>query len=51
MADLRGQVISHENISRGQRIINYIYTSEEYVVDLMDDENFFDALSSKVKVA
>ena len=47
---LRGQVISHKNIKRGRRIINYISTSEEDAVDLIDNKKFYDALSAKVNV-
>ena len=51
MTYFRGQVISHENISRGRRKINHISTSDEYAVDLMDENNLYDAISAKVNVA
>ena len=50
MTDLRGLFISSENITRGQRIINYISICEDDVVDFTDDENFFNALNDKVNV-
>ena len=51
MTDFRGQVIIHETISRGQRIINSLSSSDEDAVYFTNDNNFFSALIDKVNVA
>ena len=50
MTDFRGEVISNENITRGQRIINYISTSKDHAEDFTDKDNFYKALNIKVNV-
>ena len=37
MTGFRGEVNSSEAIARGQLIINYLSTGEDYVVDFTDD--------------
>ena len=51
MTELRGEVITSETITRGRKITNYLYTSEDYAVDFTDDENVYKALNAKVNVA
>ena len=51
MKYFRGELIGNETIARGQRIINYLSTSEGDAVDFTDDENLFDALTAKTNVA
>ena len=50
MTDFRGKVIIHETITRGRRIINYLSTSDEDVVDFTDSTKFYDFLSDKVNL-
>ena len=50
MSDFRGEFISSETIARGRRIVNSLSTGEDDAVDFRDDENFFNALNSKVNV-
>ena len=49
MTTFREKSIIHETITRGRSIINYLSTSEEYVVYFTDDEHFYDALTTKLK--
>ena len=44
-------VLFNRAIARGRRIIYSLSTFEDDVVDFTDDENFFNALNAKVKVA
>ena len=50
MTELRGEVITSETITRGRKITNYLYTSEDYAVDFTDNENVYKALNAKVNV-
>ena len=50
MSDFRGEFISSETIAKGRRIVNSLSTGEDDAVDFRDDENFFNALNSKVNV-
>ena len=51
MTDFRGEVISKNTITRGQRIINSLSTSQDHAVDFTDDDNFYKAINIKVNVA
>ena len=51
MTNFRGEVISSETITRGQRIINYLSTGKDDVVYFTDDNNLFITLNSKVNEA
>ena len=51
MTDFRGKVISNDTITRGQRIINSLFTSEYHAVVFTDDNNFYKTLNAKVNVA
>ena len=51
MTDFRGKVISNDTITRGQRIINSLSTSQDHAVDFTDDERNYKALKTKVNVA
>ena len=41
----------NETITRGWRIIDYLSTGKENVVDFIDDKKFFDVCNAKVIVA
>ena len=51
MNDFRGEVMRNETITRGWRIIDYLSTGKENVVDFIDDKKFFDVCNAKVIVA
>ena len=53
MTDLRGLVVYQEEMTRGQRITNSVSTTSKYlnVIDFKDDDNFYEALVSTVKVS
>ena len=51
MNDFRVEVNSSETIARGQQIINSLSTSEDDAVNFTDDENFYNALNTKINVA
>ena len=40
MNEFRGEVINNETFTRGPRIINYLSTSEDHIVDFTEDNNF-----------
>ena len=45
MTEFRVEVISNETITRGQRIINSLSTSEDHAEDFIDDDNFIRRLT------
>ena len=51
MNDFRGKVISSDTIAGGLRIINFLSTSEDDTVEFTDDDNLFNGLNAKVKLA
>ena len=52
MANFRGPVVEKEEITRGRIIINTVSTTSKDldVIDFADDDNFYNALISTVKV-